>query len=140
MKLLTVLLVLFVAVGDLGAVGFAEDSLQAQAIQQQDSPLKVMSIRAYWNDEPTSHSYWDVNVSLKNVSNRKIIAYEVTLSLYNSFGERLDGFRAVSTEPVAAGEVDSGTWEHINMSAGGVLVKADVYRVKFSDGSTWVEK
>jgi hypothetical protein len=116
--------------------------ITTKVVPQANSPLKIEEVAAFWEpvDGIGEQAYWLVYMTVRNVSRKPVIAYEIAVALWGPFNEQVGGFLGVSDPdtrlmPSAAKDAN---YRQVNVNeSSGALVKVLIRRVKFSDGSIW---
>ena len=117
--------------------------ITAKVVPQTNSPLKIEEVAAFWEpvDGIGEQAYWLVDMTVRNVSPKPVIAYEIVIALWGPFNEQIGGFLGVSgpdTRLMPSAAQDAN-YKQVNVNeSSGSLVRVSIRRVKFSDATVWV--
>lgn len=116
----------------------AAKPLPVSIAEQPSAPVKILQATSGYEDtRVTSNFYWRMQANVRNVSDKRIVAYELEWNQYNAFDEKVDDVVGVSNQPLAPGAEANPAWEKVNLRGTGVKVTVSVHRVRFEDGTTW---
>lgn len=117
----------------------AAKPLPVTIAEQPDAPLKILEARSAFEDtRVTSNFYWRIYAKVRNVTDRRIVAYQLQWRLFNAFDEQIDSATGTDNDPLGPGAEKNEGWEKVDLSrATGVRVTVAVLRVRFEDGATW---
>lgn len=76
----------------------------------------------------------DINVSIKNTSNKVIDGIKISWILYNNFNEQVDNSNGIAQEKISQGKSTTYSWSIYQPAT---HAKAFVYSIHFTDGSSW---
>ena len=112
---------------------------QHKVLQQEGAPLRIGSYTASYQEggrysrEGIRHS-----AAVRNVTDRKIVAYQLGLLSFNIFNEFQDRLGGYAIEDVAPGGAESGSWLASALAESAFYTGvAYVSKVRFEDGEVW---
>ena len=78
----------------------ADKPLPVSIVDQPDTPLKILEAMSGYEDSGyTSNFYWRMQAKVRNVSDKRIVAFELEWVQYNAFDEKVDEINGVSNRP-----------------------------------------
>lgn len=112
--------------------------------KNKNVPLKIESASVVSN----SYSYPDAKIKLTNLTEKRIIAFELSFSCYDAYNDPVN--RSFSTSnrfygkgtdvSIETGETYSFTWDLFSYSNTSKISNVKIDKVAFSDGTVWKRK
>ena len=107
-------------------------------------PLKVLSATVSYNSIGTP----EVNLTVKNLTKKTIVAYRMNVRAYDDFDRRADSwatndnlFKGISqNNSISSGTSQTDTWDLTFYDLATQVKYVKITEVRFSDGTTWKAK
>jgi hypothetical protein len=114
----------------------------------QRAPLLILLAGADIPDQDWARAiYWKPIVEIRNVSDRRVTAYEIVWTSIGAFGEKTSAVIGPYTANLAPGQEESiydahrrmnpGTYPVVLRVANTERIEVRIGRVKFADGTVW---
>ena len=139
MKIAASMITVAMLMAGAGHVAAAPPPAQHRVLAQEGAPLKIGPYSAaYQSGGRYSREGIRHEVVVENVTDRKIVAYQVGLLSFNIFNEFQDRLGGYSIEDVAPGSIEEGSWLASALAESSFYTGvAYVSKVRFEDGEVW---
>ena len=134
-------ILVFLSIVPLGMESLALEPIM-KVIPQEDAPIEISYYDAdYVSGEGDSRQGVRHAVSVRNLSDQEVVAFEVGLFSFNVFNDFLDRSSGVSMSKISPGRLVRETWMSDSPADFSFLTGvAFISRVRFSDGTIWSEE
>ncbi|MWC30148.1 stalk domain-containing protein [Paenibacillus sp. MMS18-CY102] len=117
--------------------------LKQELVNNKNVPIQIQASDISYD----TMGYPEANIRLKNLTEKKIVAFELSFSCFDSYGDPAKGgypynnrFYGKANDAVGWGETYTFTWDLFSYSDTSKISNITIDKVAFSDGSVWKRK
>ncbi|MFF2484329.1 copper amine oxidase N-terminal domain-containing protein [Paenibacillus sp. NPDC058071] len=121
-----------------------QKSLKQELVKNKNVPFKIRKYSISYD----TLGYPDANISLLNLTDKRIVSFELSFSCYDAYGDKVNGLFSNSNRfyglgnnvSVKSGESFTFTWSLSEFGDTASLKNIQIDKVAFSDGTYWKRK
>ncbi|EFM10920.1 copper amine oxidase domain protein [Paenibacillus curdlanolyticus YK9] len=117
--------------------------LKQELVNNKNVPLQIQASNISYD----TMGYPEANIRLKNLTEKKIVAFELSFSCFDAYGDPVKGgypytnrFYGKASDVVDWGDTYTFTWDLWSYSDTSKISNITIDKVAFSDGSVWKRK